>query len=375
MTRGVTDPIILYGLPHSLYSGRARIYLRKQGIAYREVAPSDPRFASVIVPQIGRAIIPVIELPDGTVVQDTVDIIDHFEAQGQRYPAYPSSAVLRTLLHLFELYAVFGLTRHAMHYRWSYLGEQERFLRDQFGVGGDSQRTEATMARMNSYLPMLGVTEATIPAIEDSYHRLLQNLENHFTRFPYLLGFQPSIGDYAMFGPLFAHLGRDPVPLGIMQREAPKVFRWTERMHAPNLDMLEYGKDEAAYASIDELQDTLGPLLRQIADEIVPGLMDRLAALEEHVSRGAAVPGEPVTDKPHRRIIGTVATRFMDAEYEGGVQPYTFLLWQRLLDAAGGDEDTRALFASCGLKKLVDTRLPVRVERKDHIEVWGKLAD
>ena len=134
----MSEPIILYGLPHSLYSGRARSYVRKQGIVYREVAPSDPRFASVIVPQIGRAIIPVIELPDGTVVQDTVDIIDHFEALGQRYPAYPSSAVLRTLAHLFELYAVFGLTRHAMHYRWSYLSEQERFLRDQFGVGGNS---------------------------------------------------------------------------------------------------------------------------------------------------------------------------------------------------------------------------------------------
>ena len=231
------------------------------------------------------------------------------------------------------------------------------------------------MARMNSYLPMLGVTEATVPAIEDSYHRLLQNLENHFADFPYLLGFQPSVGDYAMFGPLFAHLGRDPVPLGIMQRQTPKVFRWTERMHAPDLDMLEYGADEAAYANLDDLEYTLRPLLSQIADEIVPGLIDRLAMLEEHVSRGGIVPGEPVTDKPHRRIIGTVVTRFMDAEYEGGVQPYPFFLWQRLLDVSGGDEETRALFASCGLERLLDARLPVRVERKDHIEVWGELSD
>ena len=370
----LSNPITFYGLPHSLYSGRARSYLRKQGIAYREVPPSDPRFASTVVPRIGRGIIPVVELADGAVIQDTVDIIDHFEGQGQRYPAYPPEGPVRALAHLFEIYAVLGLTRHAMHYRWSYLSDQENFLKDAFGVGGDPARTEATMARMNSYLPMLGVTADTVPAIEQSYRELLANLEKHFARFPYLLGFAPSIGDYAMFGPLFAHLGRDLVPLAIMQKEAPKVFRWVERMHAPDLDKVEYPNTGDGFADIGDLIETLAPVLRQIADEIVPGLKDRLRALTDFVAENPVTKGEPVTDKPHQRIIGTVTTSFRGVEYEGGVQPYTFFLWQRLIDAAAGDRETSHLFEGHGLGSLIDARLPIRVERTDNIEVWGDAA-
>lgn len=365
---------MFYGLPHSLYSGRARSYLRKQGIGYHERAPSDPHFASVIVPKIGRGIIPVIELDDGTVIQDTVDIIDHFERSGQRFPAYPEAVPLKAVAHLFEIYAVLGLTRHAMHYRWSYLSEQEKFLEDAFSVGGDPERTETTMARMNSYLPMLGVTPDTVPAIEESYLEILAHLEAHFARFPYLLGAMPSIGDYAMFGPLFAHLGRDPVPLGIMQREAPKVFRWVERMHAPDLDMVEYPDTQEGYGDEEDLMETLAPILKQIAREIVPGLMDRLTFLKEHVGQGQAVPGEPVTAKPHQRVIGTVSTDFRGIEYEGGVQPYTFFLWQRLLDAANGDPQTQSLFESHDLGEVTSAQLPIRVQRDQNIEVWGELV-
>ena len=118
----MTKPVTLWGLPHSLYTGRARSYLRKQRIAYTERPPTDPDFAERVMPAIGRAIIPVVELPDGTIIQDTVDIIDHFEREGTvhgpvPHPAYPTDAGLLALAHLFELYAVDGLTRHAMHYR------------------------------------------------------------------------------------------------------------------------------------------------------------------------------------------------------------------------------------------------------------------
>ncbi len=370
----MSQPVILYGLPHSLYTGKVRAYLRKQGIAYREVPPADSRFAGEIVPRIGRGIIPVVELPDGAVIQDTVDIIDHFAAAGQLYAAYPAGPRQRTVAHLFELYAVIGLTRHAMHYRWSYLGQQEEFLRDAFGVGGDPERTAKTMARMHSYLPMLGVTPETIPEIERSYRELLAGLNAHFAQQPYLLGGLPSIGDYALFGPLFAHLGRDPVPLAIMQHEAPKVFRWVERMHAPDLDTVEYGDVAADYLAGDGIAETLGPVLRQIAAEIVPDCMDRLAVLEDHVASGAVKHGEPVTAKPHQRVIGTVHTRFRGVPYEGGVQPYTFFLWQRLLDTAAGESGTEALFARYGLDPLLTAKLPVRVDRANNIEVWGDPA-
>ncbi|MEM8706913.1 MAG: glutathione S-transferase N-terminal domain-containing protein, partial [Actinomycetota bacterium] len=69
----------LYGAPVSLYTGKARSYLRRQGIDFVEVSPGSDRYLTEIVPQIGRWIIPVLETPDGEIVQDGADIIDHFE--------------------------------------------------------------------------------------------------------------------------------------------------------------------------------------------------------------------------------------------------------------------------------------------------------
>ena len=56
-----TLPYTLYGASHSLYTGKARCYLRNQGIDYVEVPTSHPDFAARILPQIGRGIIPVLE--------------------------------------------------------------------------------------------------------------------------------------------------------------------------------------------------------------------------------------------------------------------------------------------------------------------------
>jgi len=43
--------ITLYGVPHSMYTGRARSYLIKAGIPFRERAPSSKHFRKVVVPK------------------------------------------------------------------------------------------------------------------------------------------------------------------------------------------------------------------------------------------------------------------------------------------------------------------------------------
>jgi len=72
----MTDPLTLYGVKISMFTGKVRSYLIKQGIAFEEVAPVNAHFQSVVLPQLGRRIIPVIETSDGTLIQDTSDIID-----------------------------------------------------------------------------------------------------------------------------------------------------------------------------------------------------------------------------------------------------------------------------------------------------------
>ena len=57
-----TGTYTLYAMRASLYSGKARSYLIKQGIDYVEVVPGTRRFLEEIVPKIGRWIIAPIFL-------------------------------------------------------------------------------------------------------------------------------------------------------------------------------------------------------------------------------------------------------------------------------------------------------------------------
>lgn len=366
---------ILYGASHSLYTGKARCYLRNQGISYIERPTTHPDFAARILPQIGRGIIPVLETPEGQIIQDTVDIIDYFERLGVPYPVYPQGPLQRVIAIIIEYYGGQAMLKHAMHYRWSYLDQQEDFLVHAFTSGSGAGMAEKIMKRMQAYLPRLGVTEESIPHIEQSYEVLLDILETHFEQMPYLLGDRPSVGDYGLIGSMFAHLGRDPVPCQIMKLRSPRVYRWVERMTAPSLDVVEYPDRAAEFWPEDAIPPTLEPLLEHIASEIFPELSDKLAFIDDWVARMRPADGEPVTEKPQQRQLGMVTTSFKGVPLEVGVEPYLLFLLQRAADALAdltGPESERiqAFLERVGLAAAVPRDLAYSVARSNNIEVW-----
>ena len=74
--------VTLYGAPLSLYTGRARSYLIKAGIDYRETPPISDHYEDVVLAKAGgRRSMPTVELADGRVIRDSVAIVDHFEAE------------------------------------------------------------------------------------------------------------------------------------------------------------------------------------------------------------------------------------------------------------------------------------------------------
>ena len=125
---------------------RARVVVHGQGPVVpahpghrvRREAPGSDRYLNEIVPTVGRWIIPCMETPDGTIIQDGADIIDHFErGPGQslrRYNAYPTSPLLLAVAHVFELFGGEGLLRPAMHYRWNFDDENLAFLTSEFAL-------------------------------------------------------------------------------------------------------------------------------------------------------------------------------------------------------------------------------------------------
>ncbi len=260
-----------YGGPLSLYSGKARAYLDWKGVDYEEILSTTEVYKTVIVPKVGRPVIPVMVTEEGETLQDTTLIIDHFEAKTGGPSVYPDTPKQRLVALLMEVYGDEWLVIPAMHYRWNY---NEEWVYGEFGaVAAPEASKEEQLAigrergqTFKGFCPILGINEQTIPAIEASYEALLADLDRHFAQYDYLLGSRPSIGDYGLIGPLYAHLYRDPASGKIMKRLAPKVAAWVERM----VDVQQPLSGE--FLPDDEVPQTLVPVLERMMAEQMPFL-------------------------------------------------------------------------------------------------------
>ncbi len=377
---------VLYGMPASYYSAKVRAYLRRRQIPFEERVAGDPRFSAEILPKIGRWIIPVLQCPDGRILQDGTDILDHLDKSAPPDQALrPSSPKHRLIAHIFELFGSEGLLRPAMHYRWNFDATNLAFLRADFALslapGGSHERAEAVFAkaseRMRRAAAAIGVSEASIPAIEAAYLEFLDAFNTHLGQSPYLLGGHPTLGDYALLGPLSAHLGRDPYPSALMKQRAIHVWRWVERMNTPNLDQGEYGPITWELFAQDDVPASLTTLLRLVASDYLPEIAAHVdfanAWLAQHPD---IAPGTLGIDPPSARAIGFTSFDWRGTRMNIAVMPYRLYLLQRIQDVfdAAGAKDKASLLVlldAVGLTPLIGLRTARRVERHNHLEIWG----
>ena len=380
----MTNKFKLYTWSVSLYSGKARAYLIKQHIDFDDISPADPHYDAHIRPAIGRWIIPVMQTPDNEIVQDGTDIIDWFESRNMaRLPAYPDTPRHLITALIMEMFGGEGLLRPAMHYRWNFDADNLEFILQQFGlfalpqVAPEERRDMALHAagRMRKAALAFGVTEESAPQIEAAYEETMAEFNAHFASHPYLLGGAPTIGDYGLFAALYAHLGRDPHPLRMMQERAQMLLRWTERMRNPTSDMVEFlGHDEKLLAD-DTIPDTLKVLLRRVASDYLPEIEAMIAMSNEWLADNAPQKNEIVGGESLGRGIGTCEFNWRDQKLRAVVMPYRIFMLQRIQDAydgldADGQKAVDALLAETGLAAIVTTRATRRVERQNHREVW-----
>ncbi|MEQ1864460.1 MAG: glutathione S-transferase family protein [Micropepsaceae bacterium] len=379
----------LYGMPSSLFTGKPRAYLRKQGIDFVEHPMGSTHFRETIVPKIGRFIVPVLETPEGALVQDGTDIIEYFERKGlARWSAYPTTPKQHVVALISELFGGEGLLRPAMHYRWNFPDQNEHFLRTEFGnfLAPGRVRAEKDAAfdfaarRMKQAMELLGVSAATIPAVEAAYAEFLNVFDAHLDTAPYLLGGRPSIGDYGLLAPLFAHLGRDPRPADLMRRTAPRVARWVERMNAPGLDSAEFTDIGPEWFADDAIPATLAALLRYVGEEYANEIGAQVEFVNRYLGEHPEIrEGDVVGGRPNARSLGRCDVAWRGVTLSVGVFPYRVWLLQRVQAAFGncdrvGQDAVRALLKDAGLERLLDLRTSRRVERRDNREVWGAAA-
>lgn len=379
------SPYVLYGMPASLYTGKPRAYLRKQGIDFIEHPMGSTHFRETIVPQLDRFIVPVLQAPDGALIQDGAAIIDYFENMGLAgLSACPATPRQRVVAFIFELFGGEGLLRPAMHYRWNFPAENEHFLRTEFGnflaPGRPRSEKDAVFdfaaGRMKQAMELFGVNAETIPAVESSYAEFLALFDAHLDTAPYLLGGQPSIGDYGLIAAMFAHLGRDPKPADLMRRTAPRVARWVERMNAPGHDMAEYLDTAPLWFAADEIPLTLAALLRYVAEEYLNEISAQVDFINRYLAGQPAIAeGDIVGGKANKRSLGRTDVSWRGMSISVGVFPYRIWLLQRVQDAyeAADVHERRAvrtLLSEVGLEPLLDLRTLRRVERRNNREVW-----
>ena len=370
------ESITLYGAPFSLWTGRARSYLIKAGIDYREEPHASEHFYEEVLPKAGgRRGIPTIEFPNGDVIRDGVAIVDHFEKlNGEAFsPTTPKQLIVSGLL---DVIGAEGMLRPCMHYRWNFDRENEEFLlfhfQTIFAEENSEQLARERMASIRENVnPMWGVTPKVHSFIEKYHMRTLQKLNAHFSIYPYFLGGRPCRGDFGMIAPFYGHLGRDPMPLSLMQKHAVRMFRWTERMNRPEPDIGEFADKREEYLVGDEVPQTLIDVLKHFATDLVP----ETAAACETINDWLASNKEVSSGTEVERGLGMCRFHVDDFEIAAIAQPFRFYVLKRVQDVYEDMNETdraqvEELLDACDMRDLLRLKLDRGIGRANNLEVW-----
>jgi glutathione S-transferase len=323
-------------------------------------------------------------------------------------PPAESAPRQRLVSYLIELLADEWMVVYAFWERWFYSLDgsdpnHERFNAQQWGVigrprgTGEERREMARVffaqvfgikdpqsAELGPYagLRQLGVTDRTAAAWERSNANLLERLEAHFNEHDFVLGGLPSLADFGLMGPLYAHLYRDAVPGFVMRTRFPLVAEWVERTNGTNaLNARSYNQrlyalgepgqlvpgpatsDGGAWLKDDEIPSTLLPILQVFFTEMWPVLDSSMETLRRYLEGGQHEPG---AELPGKTFLATPGFEKLQTgngplthEFEiGGVRerrmvlPYQVWMLQRLAEVLrecnatdAGRKSVRALLA------------------------------
>ena len=368
----------LYAITHSLYSGRARSYLIKHQIPFRELSTGHESFKAEVLPKGKLPTIPTLVTPVGEVIRDGAAIIEHFEAINDR-PCRPPGPRQQIISALFDVIGTDGLLRPAMHYRWNFPEDNLEFVRYHFlhsqrVMPEREDKTEAMMNRMRHAAMFFGVTEQSRDVVEGLYLEYLDALNAHFEQYPYLLGWRPCIGDFGLLAPMYAHLGRDPHPARLMQQRATRVYRWVERMNRADQDVPEYFNAGTDFLAEDKVPDTLVDVLRVLAEDFVPETLAAAELINNWLADNSPEAGSPAVGRL-AQAVGTAEFTLRGEAISALAQPYRFYLLQRVQDtyaALEPDEkvSVEGMLESCGMTDILTAKLDRRICRADNLEVW-----
>lgn len=352
----MSQPFHLHGTRFSYFSAKARAYLNLKRIPYVEDL-DQADFFTRIIPVIHRSMIPVVETPEGEILQDTTDIIDILETRFPDEPILPDDPLLMTLCRALEHWSDEFMLPPAMHYRWQYPESKEFILKEFARSMGNA---EQVADKMQSYLPFLGLTdEAATDLLVDYFQSTARALDAHFAQTPFVFGDRPCHADLCVFEAYFAHEYRDRGPASdFLRGETHHLSAWIDKINSGNGCPTEgelYITDD-----IKAFLQLIAPSLTAFAQGIVAGTD---AAISDNN------PGDEISEQ-----IPPFTFDILGKPFTRGGACYAAWKIQRIgeayADIPGSEKETAdAVLSDLGLTDLCQIKPDWRLEKRDY-NIW-----
>lgn len=247
----------IFGAELSPYSVKVRSYFRYKGLPHEWILRgqhNQDEFAKYAK----LPLVPLVVMPDGSGLQDSTPILEHFEAENGSPSIHPGDPIAAFVSALLEEFGDEWGNKWMFHYRWAREVDQnsaaDRLARTMMPGLEDAQYTgiaDGIKERMVNRVWFVGSSEQTAPQIEASYQEGLGQLEAHLATRPYLFGARPAFGDFGLWGQVYS-AWTDPTA-GELARAHPAVCGWIDRMLDP--------KAEGEFEPWSALDATLSPFL------------------------------------------------------------------------------------------------------------------
>lgn len=315
---------VLHGWHLSYFSGKLRAYLRYKGLDFKD-QPVNAYDLTVRIPKkTGATVMPVLQTRQGEWLQDTTATIGLLE---QRHPLpaiTPIGPSQQIAALLIEAWADEWWVPIAMHYRWSYPENYALFERD----AGKAllpwapnflrkQLVEKSVAgKLRAYLPGVGIVPEQIELMERWTQNMLDVLEQHFKQHHYLFGGQASVADFALVGPMYGHLNRDPYPKRELLDPRPHLQAWVDRVHSGD-------KASGEWLPNDEIPATLSPLFQALFGEFMPMIQAIVTSVQTHVEAHEKKSGDRIP-----RTLNEITFPMSDGHFTRVAMPYSLWMLQ-----------------------------------------------
>lgn len=320
---------VLHGWQLSYFSGKMRAYMRYKGLDFKD-KPVNAYDLTVRIPKkTGATVMPVVQTEKGEWLQDTTATIDWLEQRHPEPPITPATPTQQIAALLIEAWADEWWVPIAMHYRWSFSENYALFERDAgkalLPIAPNVLRKQlvknAVAGKLRSYLPAVGVVPQQFALMERWTKQILDALEQHFAEHDCLFGGQASVADFALVGPMYGHLNRDPVPKRDLLDVRPHLQAWVDRVHGGE-------KATGEWLGNDQMPDSLAAVFNAIFNEFKPMIEQIAQQVDDFVKTKGATSGDKVP-----RSLGEVSFPMADGEFSRLAMPYSLWMVQRVADS------------------------------------------